>query len=112
MPYRVAGAVEGLRLRADGAAGRFAPGGAVDAAIRAERINLRRGGEFPNALRAVVTEEFAFGSSHTLHFAPVDAGPAVEVEIASRPYEVLAVEVGQEWMLELPAADLHVMPAG
>ena len=102
--------VDGLRLRARGPEERFPPGTRVDAAIRAERINLRRGGEFENALRAVVTEEFAFGSSHTLHFAPVGPGPAVEVEIASRPYEVLGVRVGQEWLLELPAADLHIMP--
>jgi ABC-type Fe3+/spermidine/putrescine transport system ATPase subunit len=103
--------IAGVRFQVEGIDGRFVPGTKVDAAIRAERINLRRGGEFPNGLRAVVTEEFAFGSSHTLHFKPLAGGPPIEVEIASRPYEVLGVAVGQEWLLELPAADLHVMPA-
>ncbi|MGE0598622.1 MAG: ABC transporter ATP-binding protein [Dehalococcoidia bacterium] len=85
------------------------PGDMFDVAIRAERVNLRRPGEVPNAFRAVLVEEFAFGSSHTLHFKPIDAGPEVEVEIASRPYEVLGVEMGQEWLLELPPSDLWVM---
>ncbi len=84
----------------------------VDVAIRAERVNLRRPGEVPNAYRAVLREEFAFGSSHTLHFVPVGEGPAVEVEIASRPYEVLGVAKGQEWLIELPAADLRIMRRG
>jgi molybdate transport system ATP-binding protein len=88
-----------------------APGLPVDVAIRADRVNLRRPGEIANAFRAHLVEEFAFGSSHTLHFQPVAGGPGVEVEIASRPYEVLGVAVGQEWLVELPAADLHVMPA-
>ncbi|MGE3075829.1 MAG: ABC transporter ATP-binding protein [Dehalococcoidia bacterium] len=84
-------------------------GEVFDVAIRAERVNLRRPGEVPNAFRAVLVEEFAFGSSHTLHFKPLEAGPPVEVEIASRPYEVLGVEMGQEWLLELPPSDLWVM---
>jgi molybdate transport system ATP-binding protein len=103
--------VDGLRLQADGLDGRFVPGTRVDAAIRADRINLRRGGEVRNGLLAVVSEEFAFGNNHTLHLTPVGAGPAVEVEIASRPYEVLGVKVGQEWLIEIPPGDLHVMPA-
>jgi len=85
------------------------PGSGIDVAIRGERVNLRRPGEVANAFRAMLTEEFAFGSSHTLHFKPVDTGPEVEVEIASRPYEVLGVAAGQEWLIELPASDLHVM---
>ena len=91
---------------------RIAPGDAVDIAVRAERVNLRRPGEIGNAFHAVLVEEFAFGSSHTLHFRPLAEGPEVEVEIASRPYDVLGVRAGQEWLIELPAADLHVMPVG
>jgi len=102
--------IAGARFVAESAGARTA-GEAVDVAIRAERVNLRRPGEVANAFRARLVEEFAFGSSHTLHFQPVDGGPAVEVEIASRPYEVLGVQPGQEWLIELPAADLHVMPA-
>ena len=52
-----------------------AAGDEFDVAIRAERVNLRRPGEIPNAFNAVLVEEFAFGSSHTLHFRPVDKGP-------------------------------------
>ncbi len=88
------------------------PGQVVDVAIRADRVNLRRPGEFGNAIHARLVEEFAFGSSHTLHFQPTASGPSVEVEIASRPYEVLGVAEQREWLIELPAADLHVMPAG
>lgn len=100
--------IAGIRFAARTQA-EVAPGAEVDVAIRAERVNLRRPGEVPNAFRAVLTEEFAFGSSHTLHFRPVGAGPTVEVEIASRPYEVLGVAQGQEWLIELPASDLHIM---
>jgi hypothetical protein len=57
-----------------------------------------------------LVEEFAFGSNHTLLFEPLDAGPSVEVEIASRPYEVLGVAQQREWTVELPPEDLHVMP--
>ena len=88
----------------------MAVGQSIDVALRAERVNLRRPGEIANAFRAVLTEEFAFGSSHTLHFKPVGPGPEVEVEIASRPHEVLHVATAQEWLLELPVDDLHVMP--
>lgn len=100
--------VGGARFSAHSKIG-AAPGDALDVAIRAERVNLRRPGEVPNAFNAVLVEDFAFGSSHTLHFRPVERGPHVEVEIASRPYEVLGVEVGQEWLLELPPSDLRVM---
>ncbi len=91
----------------------FAPGVPVDIAVRAERINLRRGtgadGAIPNAFEAVITEEFAYGSSHTLRFEPAGPGPAVEVEIAARPYEVLGIASQKHWLVELPAEDLHVM---
>ncbi len=103
--------IAGARFEAAAPAAQFAPGSAVDAAIRAERVNLRRHGEQENTFRAVLREEFAFGSSHTLHFEPAGLGPAVEVEIAARPYEVLGVALGQEWLLELPAGDLHLMPS-
>ena len=104
----------GLVLRAaDLAAGE---GEAVDVAIRAERCILRRSdpdGALPeNCFVAVITEDLAFGNTHTLQLAPEGAGPAVEVEVASRPYEVLGIGHQPRWMVELPAADLHVMPSG
>jgi molybdate transport system ATP-binding protein len=102
--------IGGARFEATSADGE-PPGTAVDVALRAERVNLRRAEDAANAFRGRLVREFAFGASHTLHFEPLGPGPGVEVEIASRPYEVLGVHVGQEWMLELPAADLHVMPA-
>jgi ABC-type sulfate/molybdate transport systems ATPase subunit len=97
----------------NGAAAR--PGAPVDLAIRAERVNLRRPsavGETPNVFAARIVEEFAYGSSHSLRFEPAGAGPAVEVEIASRPYDVLGVAHQKEWFVELPPEDLHLMPAG
>ncbi len=91
------------------------PGAAVDLAIRAERVNLRRldaqGMGEPNLLRATIREEFAYGSTHTLRLDTGAGGPEIEVEIASRPYEVLGVAGQKSWTLELPPADLHVMPA-
>ena len=87
------------------------PGSAVDVAIRSDRVNLRRPGEIANAFQAILVEEFAFGTSHGLHFEPETAGPKVEVEIASRPYEVLGVATNPNWLIELPADDLHVMRA-
>ena len=101
----------GLRLAADvqpNAAGR------VDVAIRAERCNLRRldpDDALPaNCFVATVTSELAFGNTHTLRLEPESVGPPVEVEIASRPYEVLGIAGQRRWVVELAAADLHVMP--
>ena len=89
-------------------------GETVDVAIRAERVNLRRidaeETSEPNLLRATIREEYAYGSTHTLRFDAGAGGPAIEVEIASRPYEVLGVAGQKSWTLELPPADLHVMP--
>jgi ABC-type Fe3+/spermidine/putrescine transport system ATPase subunit len=106
--------VEGLRLRAqNGNGGRFGVGEQVDIAIRAERVNLRRldaDAHLENSLEAEIVEEFAYGSTHTLHFRPAGPGPALEVELAARPYEVLDVANRRHWLLELPAADLHLMP--
>ena len=103
--------VDGLPLRL-AAAGGFA--GAADVAIRAERCILRRidpDGELPqNSFVANVTGELAFGNTHTLRLEPEGVGPAVEVEVASRPYEVLGVAGRGRWVVELPAEDLHVMP--
>ena len=58
----------------------------------------------------MITEEFAYGSSHTLRLQPIGPGPAVEVEIATRPYEVLGIASQKRWLVELPPEDLHVMP--
>jgi len=103
--------IHGANFRARADHGDYQTGDTVDVAIRAERVNLRRPGEVANAFHAVLAEEFAFGSSHTLHFEPAGAGPPVEVEISSRPYDVLGVRTGQEWLIELPESDLHIMPA-
>ena len=89
-------------------------GSAAELAIRAERVNLRRitPGEVlpPNMFAATVVEEFAYGSTHTLRLQPVTAGPALEVELAARPYEILGVAGQKSWTVELPEEDLHVMP--
>ncbi|MCC7363003.1 MAG: ABC transporter ATP-binding protein [Dehalococcoidia bacterium] len=101
--------VDGARLLCEGAT---APRGAtVDVAIRAERVNLRRGeGAGPNQFPVRIIEEFAFGSSHTLRLAPAGPGPELETELAARPYEVLGVAQRRDFIAELPPADLHVMP--
>ena len=104
----------GASLRAPAPDGwRPAGGEAVDLAIRAERVNLRRldaddPGQ-PNLVRGTIREELAYGATHTLRFESA-LGQPVEVEIAARPYEVLGVAGQQAWTLELPPADLHVMP--
>ena len=109
-------AVDGLSLRVDanGNGGTTGEGMSVDVAIRAERCNLRRfdpDGELPeNCFVALIVSELAFGNTHTLHLTPEGPGPAVEVEVASRPYEVLGVAGQQRWVVELPADDLHIMP--
>ena len=61
---------------------------------------------------ANVVGELAFGNTHTLRLAPEGAGPEVEVEVASRPYEVLEVAGRRRWVVELPPEDLHVMAQG
>ncbi|MSQ42303.1 MAG: ABC transporter ATP-binding protein [Dehalococcoidia bacterium] len=87
--------------------------GPVDVAIRAERCNLRRvdpAGPLPeNCYVANIVRRLAFGNTHTLHLEPVWAGPVLEVEVASRPYEVLGVAGRSRWVVELPAEDLRVM---
>jgi ABC-type sulfate/molybdate transport systems ATPase subunit len=103
--------VAGLPLVADPPNGAT---GEVDIAIRAERCNLRRfdpRGELPeNCYVARVVNDLPFGNTHTLHLEPENVGPAVEVEVASRPYEVLGVASRDLWVVELPAPDLHIMP--
>lgn len=103
--------VEGLSLRlADGAAA----SGAVDVGIRSERCNLRRfdpDDELPpNCMVANIIEDLAFGNTHTLHLLPEGPGPTIEVEVAARPYEVLGVAGRSRWVVELPPADLQIMP--
>ena len=61
---------------------------------------------------ARVVDDLAFGNTHTLRLEPEAAGPAVEIEVASRPYEVLGVASRARWVVELPAGDVHVMPRG
>ncbi|MGE0227343.1 MAG: sulfate/molybdate ABC transporter ATP-binding protein [Dehalococcoidia bacterium] len=103
--------VDGLALAAELPHGARAE---VDVAIRAERCNLRRydpEGALPeNCFVATVVTDLAFGNTHTLHLAPESVGPVVEVEVASRPYEVLGVASRGRWVVELPAVDLHIMP--
>ena len=84
--------VGGLALRVDVPT---TPGGEVDLGIRAERCNLRRldpAEPLPeNCFIAHVVSDLAFGNAHTLRLEPEGAGPTIEIEIASRPYEVLEV---------------------
>jgi molybdate transport system ATP-binding protein len=87
--------------------------GRVDLAIRSERCILRRidpTDELPdNCFVADIVEDLAFGNAHTLRLDPVGPGPAVEVEVASRPYEVLKVASQRRWVVELAPPDLHLM---
>ncbi len=91
-------------------------GSALDVGIRAERCILRRLDPDaplpPNCFVALVVEDLAFGNAHLLRLAPEGAGPAVLVEVASRPYEVLGVASQPRWVVELPPGDLQLMPAG
>jgi molybdate transport system ATP-binding protein len=87
--------------------------GPVDLAIRSERCILRRidpDEELPeNCFVADIVEDLAFGNAHTLRLEPLGPGPAIEVEVASRPYEVLRVASQRRWVVELAPPDLHVM---
>ena len=89
--------------------------GTVDVAIRAERCILRRldpEGELPpNCYAATIVSELAFGNTHTLRLDPDGRGPSVEVEVPSRPYDVLGIAAQRRWVVELPPEDLRVMPA-
>lgn len=87
----------------------------VDLCIRAERVNLRRHDAtegIANSYRARIVRELAYGNTHTLELEPLGSGPALRVELAARPYEVLGVATQREWTVELPAGDLHIMPSG
>ncbi len=101
----------GLRLTAPPAPS-LRPGDPIHAVVRAERVVLRRDAPpaTPNTFGALVAEEFAYGSSHILHLSPDPAGPPVEVELAARPYEVLDVANRKVWTLEIPPADIHLVP--
>lgn len=100
--FQCASVVEGLQ-----------PLTAAFAGIRAERVNMRRHHDEvpPNHMRGRITDEWSYGNTHTLRFEPIGPGPSLTVELASRPYEVLDVAQQREWLLELPAEDLHLMPA-
>ncbi len=106
--------VGGSALRCTPGSGlRCLPGDTVDIGIRAERVVLRRGvgpGEETNVFEARIVEEFAYGSTHTLRLVPTGRGPALEVELAARPYDVLGVAGRKTWLVELPAEDLQAMP--
>lgn len=101
----------GLALRASSMLRSFPVGAEIDVAIRAERVNLRRHSapESENTFEAEIVEEFAYGATHTLRLRATGEGPTLEVEIASRPYEVLGIADRKHWIIELPAPDLHVM---
>jgi molybdate transport system ATP-binding protein len=103
--------VAGLQLRCGTTAGNVCAGNGVHVGIRAERINLRRhAGDIPaNHFMARVTDEWAYGNTHTVRLEPTGPGPSLVVELASRPYEVLGVASQRHWLLELPAEDLHLM---
>lgn len=104
--------VAGVRLLARHRAELPPAGAEVDVMIRAERVNLRRQHADPsttNLIHGRSVEHFAYGNTHQLRFEPEAAGPAVNVEIAARPYEVLGVAERESWALELPPEDLHVV---
>ena len=106
--------VQGIKLKCDIPDGSpLAPGSGVDLCVRAELINLRRGDAESapgNTFMARVMNEASYGSGHTLYLEPVGPGPNVEVEIAARPYEVLDIANQKEWLVELPARDIHLIP--
>ena len=85
----------------------------VDVAIRAERCLLRRvdpaAAPPANCFVAEIISELAFGNSYTIRLQATGPGPLVDIEIASHPYEVLGIATRKQWVVELPAADLHVM---
>jgi molybdate transport system ATP-binding protein len=108
---------QGLSLLCEAGAAHFRPGNTVDVAIRAERVIVhRREPEalpgVPNLLVVEVVDELAYGSGHIVRCRPIDNGPMLEVELSARPYEVLGLGQRGRWTLELPPADLHVMPKG
>ena len=105
--------VDGLVLRVADPTWRPEPGERVELALRAERVNLRRvSSEEQGAttlLAGEVAEEHGYGAGHTLRFRPLGVGPHLEVDLPSRPYEVLGGADRRRWTLELPPEDLHVM---
>ncbi len=106
--------VEGLRLRSTRREWTPTVGQRVEILVRAERINLRRLEHAEpglNLVEAELREDHAYGSGHTLSFAPSGPGPILEVDLPARPYEVLDVPSRPRWTLELPPDDLHVVPA-
>jgi ABC-type Fe3+/spermidine/putrescine transport system ATPase subunit len=92
----------------------FAPGDAVNVAIRPEQVLLvrhdRGAGIGSTHLRARIIEESAHGASHTL-LLETDSGLHLEAEMPAHPYEVLNVAVQKDWWIGLRQESLHVMPA-
>lgn len=93
----------------------FRTGERVDVMVRSERIAMRRdhqnGPGIANRMVGRIVEESPFGSAHILQFDPEGPGPSLEVELPSRPYEVLGVESRKVWTLEIDPDDLTVVPA-
>ncbi len=114
---RVRVAVEGFVFSCRAPAGeeKFALGAAVDLMVRAERVTLRRDHiesiRGRNLIIATITEEFAYGASHTLRFLPDGYGPEFEVDIASHPYEVLGIANRKTFTLEILPDDIHIAAA-
>lgn len=107
--------VRGLALALPDDAPPPADGSTLAVGVRAERCILRRldpdGSLPPNCFVARVVEDLAFGNAHLLRLEPEGSGPAVLVEVASRPYDVLGVASVRRWVVELPPADLQLIPA-
>lgn len=104
--------IEGWKARVASWSGDPAPGDEVDLVIRPERVVIRRGEPAePNVLPARVVREFDYGPNRVLEFVPDGPGPRLVADIASRPYDVLGIANRKQWLLELPPADLHAMPA-
>ena len=87
----------------------------VDVIVRAERINLLRDAPrpangAPNVFETEIVFKFAYGATHTLQLRP-SVGPEMEVEIASRPYEVLGLGSRHSVTARIEPEDVHVVRA-
>ncbi len=87
----------------------YLPGKNATAAIRAERINLRQTPqETVNICRATILSRFDYGSHYTLEMQ-TGYGNIMQIDISHRFYEIMRVGETDEWYIELPKEDLHIM---
>ncbi len=92
--------------------------GPVHVAIRADQIILtrpdRHADDRPNMLDVHITDEADFGHSRTLYArvakTSVTTAPAIEIQIAPHPYQVMGVATRRHWRVHIPPEAVHVMP--